>query len=611
MLKLSLVAQFDDLVRNSAVLTTGIEQEFLRTVNNQEKCRKRCFEELLDLQSDKEKIKELVSENGVLQTKLRHARISIDEEIKKRRRIEEDRDTLERQIQIVREIILTDKTGNSFINEKDREKLAILSNTWVPSTADSPQRNNLSCIEESISLLDDGDYDKTGDDIDNSFLRNGKAWHRVSSAVDLDKSPPGKRRRSKSRDKLEKNHRRSRSANAAVRSVLKENNSEVDPIVRIPSPNRNVKKYHSTSQLHENKENNSPNGFQSSTPEQTSPFGLRRHDSGLNRPHNFCLQTFVKLETCSHCSKRIGFGRDAMKCRDCKVSSHKDCSSFIPLPCVPSTVTPGPAPHMGLLEEFAPKEPPMIPALLIYCANEVEARGLSEPGLYRVSGSEREYKDLKERFLKGRGIPNLSNVDDIHVVTGCLKLFLRDLKEPLLTYRLWNNFVNAANESDADEKTLQLYQAISQLPKPNQHTLAFLILHLQRVSQSPATKMDVMNLSRIFGPTMVGYSTSDPSDMEKMNETGKQIKLLESLMNLCSDYYSNFICTEPDATIPMDCLTPQTPEARPVPDSTLGPLSPYVNDADKTRWYNTPIFSTSANRQAPRRKFFNNSPMNY
>ena len=37
-------------------------------------------------------------------------------------------------------------------------------------------------------------------------------------------------------------------------------------------------------------------------------------------------------------------------------------------------------------------------------------------------------------------------VDDIHVVCGCLKDFLRSLKEPLITYQLWNTFVKAAGE---------------------------------------------------------------------------------------------------------------------------------------------------------------------
>ena len=45
--------------------------------------------------------------------------------------------------------------------------------------------------------------------------------------------------------------------------------------------------------------------------------------------------------------------------------------------------------------------------LQIHCINEVECRGLSEQGIYRVPGSEKEVRELKEKFFKGKGIPSL------------------------------------------------------------------------------------------------------------------------------------------------------------------------------------------------------------
>ena len=45
----------------------------------------------------------------------------------------------------------------------------------------------------------------------------------------------------------------------------------------------------------------------------------------------------------------------------------------------------------------------MIPALLDYCVKEVEIRGLSEVGIYRVPGSDSEANDLLEKLLQGRG----------------------------------------------------------------------------------------------------------------------------------------------------------------------------------------------------------------
>lgn len=70
----------------------------------------------------------------------------------------------------------------------------------------------------------------------------------------------------------------------------------------------------------------------------------------------------------------------------------------------------------------------------------------SQAGLYRLSGADRTIKELKEKFLRSKTVPVLSKVDDIHAVTGLLKDFLRNLKEPLLTFRLNRPFMEAAGK---------------------------------------------------------------------------------------------------------------------------------------------------------------------
>lgn len=57
---------------------------------------------------------------------------------------------------------------------------------------------------------------------------------------------------------------------------------------------------------------------------------------------------------------------------------------------------------------------------------------------------DRTVKELKEKFLRGKTVPVLSRVEDIHAICGVLKDFLRNLKEPLLTFRLNRAFMEAA-----------------------------------------------------------------------------------------------------------------------------------------------------------------------
>ena len=115
-------------------------------------------------------------------------------------------------------------------------------------------------------------------------------------------------------------------------------------------------------------------------------------------------------------------------------------------------------------------------------------------------------KDLKERLLKSRtGLFDLSHYPDIHLICGVVKDFLRSLSESLLTDALWKTFASLVDDEYDLSKQSKFDSLLQQLPKPNRDTLAFLILHLQRIANSPLCRMPITNLSR----TMVGvYSTN-------------------------------------------------------------------------------------------------------
>ena len=52
----------------------------------------------------------------------------------------------------------------------------------------------------------------------------------------------------------------------------------------------------------------------------------------------------------------------------------------------------------------------MVPAIVVHCCNELELRGMQEVGLYRVPGSEREVRELREKVftpnIRGLGFVN-------------------------------------------------------------------------------------------------------------------------------------------------------------------------------------------------------------
>lgn len=82
--------------------------------------------------------------------------------------------------------------------------------------------------------------------------------------------------------------------------------------------------------------------------------------------------------------------------------------------------------------------------------------------------------------MQGRTQLNHLAVVDIHVVTGTLKLFLRSLREPIITFTLWHSFVRLAEVCEEADAENLVYSLVPDLPQPNRDTLAFLMLHLQR-----------------------------------------------------------------------------------------------------------------------------------
>ncbi|KAG9018257.1 rho GTPase-activating protein [Tulasnella sp. 427] len=127
--------------------------------------------------------------------------------------------------------------------------------------------------------------------------------------------------------------------------------------------------------------------------------------------------------------------------------------------------------------------PGVIPRVVEVCLNEINKRGLQEPGLHRVAGSKALCNQLRAEFNSGR-IPDLTidgNYPDIHVIGDCLRQWLRELPEGIFTNRLNASFVEVMKIPDYDERKAQLRGLIWQLPQPNFDILRRLLEHLDLV----------------------------------------------------------------------------------------------------------------------------------
>jgi len=89
-------------------------------------------------------------------------------------------------------------------------------------------------------------------------------------------------------------------------------------------------------------------------------------------------------------------------------------------------------------------------------------------------------------------------------IAGCVKQYFRDLSKPLMTYRLYNDFIGASKHKDEEERIREICQLLKKLPVASREMLKVLIRHLNKVSlKSDKNLMTASNLSVCFGPTLL------------------------------------------------------------------------------------------------------------
>ncbi|KAG1899468.1 Rho GTPase activation protein [Suillus fuscotomentosus] len=149
-----------------------------------------------------------------------------------------------------------------------------------------------------------------------------------------------------------------------------------------------------------------------------------------------------------------------------------------------------------------------LPAILEKCCTAIEKHGLQSQGIYRISGMARKVASLKERLDKDIDSVNLDSeewISDINNVTSVLKMWFRELPDPLLTSTLHQGFVEAAKIENDRLRHIRLHERVNDLPDPNYATLKYFLGHLHKIAEYEAdNSMSIQNLAIVFGQTLFG-----------------------------------------------------------------------------------------------------------
>ncbi|KAF9336476.1 Rho GTPase-activating protein 21, partial [Podila minutissima] len=170
-----------------------------------------------------------------------------------------------------------------------------------------------------------------------------------------------------------------------------------------------------------------------------------------------------------------------------------------------------------------------IPNVVGLCVKTIEARGLSTAGIYRVSGHMSSIQNLKRAFNEGSDVEKLIEKEpDINTIAALLKLYFRELREPLMLFDFYPSFIAAADIEDYNEKLYTIKSLVHSLPEPNFSTLQYLMMHLGHIQdQYQTTKMDSANLAICFAPNLL---RQEVDDLTSIINTGKQSSIVDTLI---------------------------------------------------------------------------------
>uniref|UniRef100_A0A672SGR2 Rho GTPase-activating protein 29 n=1 Tax=Sinocyclocheilus grahami TaxID=75366 RepID=A0A672SGR2_SINGR len=295
---------------------------------------------------------------------------------------------------------------------------------------------------------------------------------------------------------------------------------------------------------------------------------------------------------CRECDGLVVF--HGAECEECSLACHKKCLETLAIQCGHKKLQ-GRLHLFGIdFAQVAKNSPDGIPFIIKKCTSEIESRALNIKGIYRVNGAKSRVEKLCQAFENGKDLVELSDLHP-HDISNVLKLYLRQLPEPLILYRYYNDIIGLAKETqhmgetdstkekspgeqlclsiDLKRVLFKIRDLLRQLPAAHYKTLQFLITHLHRVSeQAEENKMTTSNLGIIFGPTLIKPRQLEAEvSLSSLVDYPHQARMVDLLIRHHQMIFD----------VPLSPVSPTSPTA---PQSALSRHSRSLLDIKEVRW---------------------------
>ncbi|XP_057292883.1 N-chimaerin-like isoform X3 [Hydractinia symbiolongicarpus] len=253
--------------------------------------------------------------------------------------------------------------------------------------------------------------------------------------------------------------------------------------------------------------------------------------SECEKAHNFKTHSYYGPHWCHYCRNFMwGLKAQGVRCQDCLYDCHKQCSTLVPLDCSPDKKLVKRVFGVDLTTLIKAHDLRR-PAIVDRCISEIEKRGLDIEGLYRVPGFADDITSLQNAIDKDGVVPDISPsaFEDVNVICGLLKSYFRSLPIPVITFDLYDRFVEAVKMEDRLDIIKSLASVLKCLPAAHYETLKYFCRHLQRLTKfQDKNLMNSENLGIVFGPTLM--RAPDHMSFEAVGYIPYQKKIVQILI---------------------------------------------------------------------------------
>ncbi|XP_073835720.1 rho GTPase activating protein at 16F isoform X2 [Musca autumnalis] len=191
-----------------------------------------------------------------------------------------------------------------------------------------------------------------------------------------------------------------------------------------------------------------------------------------------------------------------------------------------------------------------VPKIVVDCCQLIEDkyRKSTEPveGIYRQCGDYNKMQALRFSIdandYNALRQPNV----DIHTLTGVLKLFLREIKSPLISTNEAKTFIGKPNQwvlTELPNKLEILRRLIRSLPEINRDTLEYLFAHFNRLTKVPLQHISAETLAISITPSIF-HTVQQGARMQDIHALLKESEILSDCVKIMIEYHQKiFECT--------------------------------------------------------------------